>query len=71
MTPAKLALLYEDQQRLEEAVAATNAAIAADPRLHRCTSFEGLLLEASGRPAAVPSTAHGNSMRRIRSWHTR
>jgi tetratricopeptide (TPR) repeat protein len=52
-TPADLALLYVDQQRLEEAIVATNGAIAADPRRAPLHVFQGLLLEASGRPGGT------------------
>ena len=49
-TPADLALLYADQQRLDDAAAAIRAAIADDPRpAYRV--FEGLLDQATGHLA--------------------
>jgi tetratricopeptide (TPR) repeat protein len=50
-TPAELALLFADQHRLDDAVAAANAAIAADPRRAARHIFLGLLREAAGLPA--------------------
>jgi len=50
-TPADLALLYADQQRLDDAAAAIRAAIAANPSRPAYHVFEGLLDQATGRLA--------------------
>jgi tetratricopeptide (TPR) repeat protein len=49
-TPAELALLYAEQHRWDDALAATDAAIAADPQRAPLSIFQGQLREAAGRP---------------------
>jgi tetratricopeptide (TPR) repeat protein len=49
-TPADLALLYADQQRLTDAIDAMQRAIAAEPRRASHYVFQGLLHQAAGHP---------------------
>ena len=48
-TPADLALLYIDEQRLDDALDAMNRAITAEPRHAPYYVLRGLLLHATGR----------------------
>jgi tetratricopeptide (TPR) repeat protein len=50
-TPADLALLYADQQRLGDAINAMQLAIAAEPRRASYYVFQGQLHQAAGHPA--------------------
>jgi tetratricopeptide (TPR) repeat protein len=52
-TPADLALLYADQQRLDEAIDAIQLAIAAEPRRASYLVLQGLLDQAAGHSRAA------------------
>src|SRR5712691_8181902 len=52
-TPADFALLYADQQRLDEAIDAMQLAIAAEPRRASYYVLQGLLNQAAGHPMAA------------------
>ena len=54
-TPADLAVIYADRQRLDDAAAAIRAAIAADPRRPAFHIFHGLLEQARGNAALARS----------------
>ena len=80
-TPADIAVLYADEQRLNDAIDAMRLAIAAEPRRAPYHVFQGLLHQAAGHPmeASAAFRRHTPSSLLIRSppiwwrrtWQTR